>query len=154
MWDLPWQSNRGRGTCGFFPLGSRQRGKISKSTAMSQMVQSLRSPQVDGREQLMTRSEILPWWRPPHGSPLVWIPTLPHPSCVIIGNVLSLSEAQVPYLNNGNMNALLGGLLGGLNEFLYVRFWEWCKYGLRVSGCLIESLPYLCKRIHVIYFAD
>lgn len=31
--------------------------EIRKSTVMVQMVQSLRSPQVDGREQLMTRSE-------------------------------------------------------------------------------------------------
>lgn len=38
----------------------------------------------------------------------------PNPAMIIVmilGNVLSLSEAQVPYLNNGNMNALLGGLL-------------------------------------------
>lgn len=113
-----WISDRGRGTRGFFPLGSRQRKKISKSTAMSQMVQSPRSSHVDGRELMLIKYEILPWWRLPHGSPVFWIPTLPHPSCVIIGIVLSFSKAQVPYLNNGDVNALLGELLWGLNDFM------------------------------------
>lgn len=38
-------------------MGSMQMREIKKSTVMVQMVQSLRSPQVDGREQLMTRAE-------------------------------------------------------------------------------------------------
>lgn len=61
----------------------------------------------------------LPRLRPPLGSPLVWIPVLPHPSCVIKGNSVSLSEAQVPHLNNVDVSALFGGLLWRLNEWMH-----------------------------------
>ena len=38
-------------------MGSKCRKELRKSTVMGQMVQSLRSPLMDGREQLMMRSE-------------------------------------------------------------------------------------------------
>ena len=41
----------------FFRVVSKQRRELRDSTAMAQMVQSLRSPLMDGREQLMMRSE-------------------------------------------------------------------------------------------------
>lgn len=45
---------------------------IRKSTVMGMMVLPLRSPQVDGREELITRSGTPTWPEPPLGSYLFY----------------------------------------------------------------------------------
>lgn len=78
-------------------MGSKCRKELRKSTVMGQMVQSLRSPLMDGREQLMMRSEspAMAGGHPLTQHPVGLNPSPFPPNCGTIDPTLNLSEAQV-----------------------------------------------------------